>query len=42
MEMVFLQDAAAARWHGGDLQNHSLYTLEQAVAFGARYFRPLL
>lgn len=43
MEMVFLQDDdAAARWHGGDLQNHSLYTLEQAVAFGARYFRPLL
>jgi mercuric reductase len=43
MEMIFLKDAAAAaEWHGGDLQNHSVYTLEQAVAFGARYFRPLL
>lgn len=43
MEMVFLQDEQAAeRWHGGDLQNHSLFDLEQAVAFGARYFRPLL
>ncbi len=43
MEMVFLKDGdAAAQWHGGDLQNHSLYTLEQAVAFGTDYFRPLL
>ncbi len=43
MEMVFLQDEeAACRWHGGDLQNHSLFTLDQAVAFGSRFFRPLL
>ncbi len=43
MEMVFLQDdAAAAVWHGGDLKNHSVYPLDHAVAFGARYFRPLL
>jgi len=43
MEMVFLQDEEAAwRWHGGGLENHSLFTLDQAVAFGARYFRPLL
>jgi len=42
-EMVFLEDDdAAARWHRGDGRNHSVYTLEQAVAFGARYFRPLL
>jgi len=42
MEMVFLQDEEAAwRWRGGDLENHSLFTLEQAVAFGAGYFRPL-
>jgi hypothetical protein len=42
-EMVFLQDEeAACRWHGGDLQNHSLFTLDQAVAFGSRFFRPLL
>jgi hypothetical protein len=43
MEMVFLRDEAAAeRWHGGDLENHSLFSIEQAAAFGARYFRPLL
>ena len=43
MEMVFLQDdEAAAKWCRGDLQNHSVYTLDQAVDFGARYFRPLL
>lgn len=42
-EMIFLKDVdAAAQWHGGDWQNHSLYTLEQAVAFGVDYFRPLL
>lgn len=42
-EMVFLKDDdAAAEWHGDDWQNHSVYTLEQAVAFGAHYFRPLL
>ena len=42
-EMVFLKDDdAAAEWHGDDWQNHSVYTLEQAVAFAARYFRPLL
>lgn len=43
MEMVFLKDDdAAVQWHGGDLRNHSLYTLEQAVAFGTDYFKPLL
>ncbi len=42
-EMVFLKDAAAAaEWHRGDLDNHSLYTLSEAVAFGVAYFRPLL
>ena len=42
-EMVFLKDDdVAAAWHRGDWRNHSLYTLEQAVAFGAHYFRPLL
>ena len=43
MEMVFLKDdGAAAAWHKGDLQRHSVYTLEQAVVFGAEYFGPLL
>lgn len=42
-EMVFLaDDAAAAAWHRGDLGRHSVYALEQAVAFGAAVFRPLL
>ncbi|MCU0809631.1 MAG: alkylmercury lyase family protein [Thiobacillaceae bacterium] len=43
MEMVFLRDEETAeRWHGGDRANHSLFSLEQAVAFGSRFFRPLL
>jgi len=42
-EMVFLKDdEAAAAWSGGDWQSHSVYRLEEATAFGARYFRPLL
>ena len=42
-EMVFLKDdAAAAAWHGGDVDGHSVYPLEQAVAFGAAVFAPLL
>jgi mercuric reductase len=41
--MVFLKDdATAAGWHGGDLQNHTVFTLEDAVQFGARFFIPLL
>jgi mercuric reductase len=43
MEMVFLKDdAAAAAWHGGDLQHHSVFTLDEAVQFGAQFFNPLL
>lgn len=43
MEMVFLSDDDAARaWHGGNMRDHNVYTLEQAVKFGACYFRPLL
>jgi mercuric reductase len=43
MEMVFLKDdAAASAWHGGDLQHHSVFTLDEAVEFGARFFNPLL
>lgn len=42
-EMVFLKDAAAATaWHGGDLQNHSVFTLDEAVQFGAQFFNTLL
>jgi mercuric reductase len=43
LEMVFLKDDATAKnWHGGDLDNHSVFTLEEATEFGARFFRPLL
>ena len=43
MEMVFLKDDdSASNWHQGDLQNHSLFTLEQAAEIGARFFKPLL
>jgi mercuric reductase len=43
MEMVFLKDdAAAAAWHGGDLVNHTVFTLDEATQFGAAFFRPLL
>jgi hypothetical protein len=43
LEMVFLKDeTTATTWHGGDLDNHSVFTLEEATEFGARFFRPLL
>lgn len=42
-EMVFLRDdAAAAEWHRGDLEHHSVFALDEAVAFGAAVFKPLL
>lgn len=43
MEMVFLKDdEAAAAWHGGALEHHTLFSLPEAVEFGARFFKPLL
>lgn len=43
MEMVFLKDdATAAAWHGGDLDHHSVFTLDEAIQFGVRFFKPLL
>lgn len=43
MEMVFLKDAdAAEKWHGGDLVNHTMFPLADAVAFGAAFFCPLV
>jgi hypothetical protein len=43
MEMVFLQDAdAARRWHAGALDRHDVYSIGEAVLFGAGFFRPLL
>jgi mercuric reductase len=43
MEMVYLRDdAAALAWHRGDLENHVVLTLAEAVEFGARFFGPLV
>ena len=43
MEMVFLKDAnTASDWQAADPPSHSLYSLDEAVAFGQRFFVPLL
>ena len=43
MEMVFLKDDDAAQvWHGGALDHHSMFSLDDAVEFGARFFKPLV
>jgi len=43
MEMVFLKDrATGTQWQGGDTQSVSLFSLDQAVAFGAAFFVPLM
>ncbi|MFW5454333.1 alkylmercury lyase family protein [Thioalkalivibrio sulfidiphilus] len=43
LEMVFLRDAdAAAKWQGGDADSITIFTLEEAVAFGAGFFKPLV
>ena len=43
MEMVFLKDAATAEaWQDGDTENVSIFTLPEAVAFGAGFFKPLV
>jgi hypothetical protein len=43
VEMVFLKDEDTAEaWHAGDLANHSLFGLPEAIEFGKRFFRPLV
>lgn len=43
LEMVYLRDPdTAAAWRAQDPENIDLYDLDQAVAFGAAFFRPLL
>ena len=43
MEMVFLASRQTAlAWHGDDLANHSLLTLQEAIGLGASFFRPLI
>lgn len=43
LEMVFLKDGPTALgWQDGDTENISVFTLDEAVAFGAGFFKPLL
>lgn len=43
MEMVFLRDEATAKgWQNGDTENVGLFTLPEAIEFGAKFFNPLL
>ena len=43
MEMMFLRDAETAReWRQSDPNNREIFTLQEAVEFGDRFFTPLL
>ena len=43
LEMVFLKDKPTAlEWQAGDTDNTSLFNLQDAIAFGAGFFTPLL
>ncbi|MFV0438881.1 MAG: alkylmercury lyase family protein [Desulfopila sp.] len=43
MEMLFLRDAEVAkRWLAADHENREVFTLEEAVEFGSRFFVPLM
>ena len=43
MEMVYLKDAATAQaWQQLDSENISIYSVDEAVEFGAAFFNPLL
>ncbi len=43
MEMVYLKDdATALAWQNGETDNISLFTLDEAVAFGCAFFLPLV
>ena len=43
LEMVFLKDQPTAlEWQAGDTENTSLFNLQDAIAFGAGFFTPLL
>ena len=43
LEMVFLKDEPTAlSWQDGDTDNVSLFTLDEAVQFGAGFFNPLV
>ena len=41
--MMFLRDAETAReWQESDPDNREIFTLQEAVEFGDRFFAPLL
>ena len=43
MEMIFLRDSKIAqRWLAQDPDNREVFTLQEAVEFGARFFVPLI
>jgi len=43
MEMIFLRDGSIAQqWLAEDPDNREIFTLEEAVEFGARFFVPLM
>ncbi len=43
MEMMFLKDGTtAAQWLAEDPADREIFTLEEAITFGARFFRPLM
>lgn len=43
MEMMFLRDSETARqWLAADSVNREVFTLQEAVEFGARFFVPLM
>lgn len=43
MEMMFLKDGKVAdEWRAADEENREIFTLEEAVEFGSRFFTPLM
>lgn len=43
MEMVYLRDLETAeKWQQQDTENNDIYNLDEAVEFGAAFFKPLL
>jgi len=43
MEMIFLKDGKTAQqWLSDDPDNREVFTLQEAVEFGGRFFAPLL
>ena len=43
MEIIFLRDSKIAqRWLAQDPDNREVFTLQEAIEFGARFFVPLI